>query len=363
MQSARPYAATSMPDLRARAFEAGDADAWRRFVEQHPGASAYHTLPWRDVVSSVFGHAPRYLVAEAGGSLRGILPMFEVRMPLLGAKIVSMPYDIGSGGPLAQDEAAACALASAAVDLARARGAGWLECRTGTASPALESLGFQRSEPVLISDLELDPAKDPWKTVAKDHRQSVARATKRGILVREAESAADFDAYYDVYLRAFRDFGTPPYGPSYFPALHRILKPQGLVRVLLAELEGRCVGGMLIFPLGSTWINKIAAVLPEAIPLRAFAAIYGFALDLAVKEGVRRFSFGTSSRGQAGLIDFKERWGALTRPAAVYQLAVRKQPPSLEKYYNENGLAQRAWRRLPVAATPRLGHLLNRWFC
>src|SRR4051812_13153268 len=86
MQSARPYAATSMPDLRARAFEAGDADAWRRFVEQHPGASAYHTLPWRDVVSSVFGHAPRYLVAEAGGSLRGILPMFEVRMPLLGAK-------------------------------------------------------------------------------------------------------------------------------------------------------------------------------------------------------------------------------------------------------------------------------------
>lgn len=315
------------------------------------------------MVRTVFGHTPRYLVAERDGVLSGAMPLFEVRAPLLGSKLISLPYDIGSGGPLAQDDGSAEALAAAAVTLARARGVGWLECRTGTASPVLEQLGFSRSEPVILSDLFLETGRDPWKAVAKDHRQSVARAAKRGITVREAETVADFDAYYRVYLRAFRDFGTPPYGPSYFPALHAVLRPEGLVRILLAELEGRCVGGMLLFCQGTTWINKIAAVLPEAIPLRAFAALYGYALDLAVKAGVRRLSFGTSSRQQQGLIDFKDRWGAVSAPAAIYQLAVRRRPPSLEKYYDEGGLAQRAWRRLPVALTPRLGHLLNRWFC
>ena len=332
-------------------------------MRAHAGSTGYHTLAWRDVITTVFRHTPRYLVAERAGAVSGVLPMFEIRLPLLGTKLISMPYDVGSGGPLASDDDSARALAGAALQVARERAAGWLECRTGIAVPAFDALGFRRSEPVVISDLELDPGRDPWKAVAKDHRQSVQRAAKRGIVVREAESVEDFNAYYAVYLRAFRDFGTPPYGPSYFPALHRILKPQGLVRVLVAELEGRCVGGMLVFPSGRTWINKIAAVLPEAIPLRAFAAIYGFALDLAVKEGVRRFSFGTSSRAQAGLIDFKERWGAVSRPAVIYQQAITKQPPSLEQYYDEGGLAQRAWRRLPVAVTPRLGHLLNRWFC
>lgn len=346
-----------------RPLEASDAEAWTAFLASHGDATLYHTLPWRDVVCSVFGHTPCYLIAQDGDVVRGVLPLFEVRAPLLGSKLISMPYDVGSGGPLGRDEASEHALGAAAVELAKNRAVGWLECRTGTARPPLGALGFDRSEPVIISDLYLETGKDPWKAVNKDHRQSVKRAGTRGVTVREAASLEDFDAYYRVYLRAFRDFGTPPYGPAYFPTLFRLLKPGGLVRVLLAEVEGRCVGGMLIFCWGSTWINKIAAVLPEAVPMRAFAALYGFALDLAVRERVGRFSFGTSSKQQSGLIDFKERWGAVSHPATIYQLAVRRRPPSLERYYDEGGLAQRLWRRLPVAVTPPLGQLLNRWFC
>jgi hypothetical protein len=120
---------------------------------------------------------------------------------------------------------------------------------------------------------------------------------------------------------------------------------------------------MLLFRWQETLVNKIGAVLPEAVPLRAFAALYARALDLVAELGVRRFSLGTSSRAQTGLIAFKEHWGAVSRPAAVYQLPVRRRPPSLERYYQEDGLPQRLWRRLPVALTPALGGALNRWFC
>ena len=346
----------------ARPLADGDAARYQAFLAAQPAATAYQTLAWRDLVAEVFGQTPCYLVAERAGQVTGALPMFEIRAPLLGSKLISVTYDVGSGGPLADDDSG-FALAEAAADLARRRGSGWVEFRTGDARPALERAGFHRSEPVILSELQLEPGRDPWRVVSKDHRQSVTRAAKRGIAIREAETVDDFNAYYRVYLRAFRDFGTPPYGPAYFPALHRRLRPLGLVRVLLAEHDGRCVGGMLIFCFGTTWINKIGAVLPEAIPNRAFAALYGHALDLAVRHGVRRFSFGTSSRQQTGLIDFKDRWGAVSRPASIYQLAVRRAAPSLERYYDEGGLAQRAWRLLPVALTPRIGHLLNRWFC
>ena len=340
-----------------------DAAAYTAFVAARPEATLYQTLAWRDVVARVFGHAPRYLVAERGGEVVGVLPAFEVRYPLLGAKIVSMPYDVGSGGPLTVDGDAEQALVAAAAALARERGVGWLECRTGAPRPAFDAQGFVRSEPVILSELRFTPGQDPWQAVSNDHRQSVRRAAKRGVTIREAASLADFQAYYAVYLRAFRDFGTPPYGTGYFPALFAMLHEARYVRVLLAEVEGRCVGGMLLFCWQQTFVNKIAAVLPEAIPMRAFAALYGYALDLCIRLGVRRLSLGTSSRAQAGLIDFKERWGAVSQPAAVYQLAVRRRPPSLERYYDEGGLAQRAWRRLPVAVTPMLGGALNRWFC
>jgi len=349
--------------VRVRPVTDADAAAYTAFAAARPEATLYQTLAWRDVVARVFGHTPRYLIAERGRDVVGVLPAFEVHMPVLGAKIVSMPYDIGSGGALAVDAAAEQALVEAAAALARERGVGWLECRPGVPRPAFDALGFTRSEPVILSELRFAPGADPWQAVSNDHRQSVRRAAKRGVTVREAASLADFQAYYAVYLRAFRDFGTPPYGRHYFPTLFEMLYAPGHVRVLIAEVEGRCVGGMLLFCWQQTFVNKIAAVLPEAIPMRAFAALYGYALDLCVRLGVRRLSLGTSSRAQSGLVDFKERWGAVSQPATVYQLPVRRRPPSLERYYDEGGLAQRAWRRLPVALTPLLGGALNRWFC
>ena len=357
-------AIASTGGVRVRiATGSADDERWHAFTAARAGATLYQTVAWRDVVQQVFGHTARYLLAERGDQVVGVMPMFEVRFPVLGAKLISMPYDIGSGGPLADDDDAERALGEVALALARERGVGWLECRTGVRRPALEALSMTRSEPVILSEIALEPGQDPWKKVNADHRQSVRRAQKRGVTVREAGSLADFQAFYDVYLGSFRDFGTPPYGRSYFPTLFRLLHPAGLVRVLLAEVEGRCVGGMLLFCWQRTWVNKIGSVTAEAQPLRAFAALYGYALDLAVRQGITKLSLGTSSRAQAGLIDFKERWGATSWPAAVYQAAIRRQPPSLERYYEEQGLAQRIWRRLPVGVTPPLGGLLNRWFC
>jgi hypothetical protein len=350
-------------DPNVRELTPKDTARWSAFVSAEPEADLYHTLLWRDVIKQVFRHEPRYLIAKRLGEVTGILPLFLVRLPLLGAKLVSIPYDIGSGGPLAVDEPSALALARRAVELARELGVNHLELRGGHRRDFLEPLGFERSEPVLISEMKLGDEREVWSRVTKDHRKAMRKAERRGVRIREAASAEDFARFYEIYLRAFHEFGTPPYPPSYFPTLYRLLNDSKSVRLLLAEAGALTIGGLVLFHHGPNLVSKFAACRREGIALQAYPALYGRAIQLGLELGCRRLSWGTSSGDQAGLLEFKERWGAQTRPACVYALPVRRAVPRLERYYNSNGLAQRLWRWLPLSATRVLGGPLNRWFC
>jgi len=359
----KPLAATSTSALTVRELTAENAERWTRFVGAHPEANLYHTVLWRDVIQEAFAHHPVYLLCEQGNEVRGVLPMFLVKFPLLGSKLISIPYDIGSGGALAVDQVSERALVERAMAMARALSANYLELRCGTERQALDGLGLQRSEPVLISEMELDDEASVWARMKEDHRKAIRKAKNRGITIREAEHLDEFRAFYEIYLRAFRTFGTPPYGANYFPIVWQRLHASGAVRLLLAHAGERCVGGLLLFCRGKNLVSKFAACLPEAVPLRAYVALYWRAIELGLELGYRRLSWGTSSRDQAGLIEFKERWGAHTRPAVLYAMPVKTRVPSLEAYYDSDGLARRLWRKLPLPATRVMGGLLNRWFC
>jgi hypothetical protein len=347
----------------ARELQEENVRLWTDFVAKHPSANLYHTIVWRDVVREAFGHEPVYLFCEEDGEVRGILPMFLVKFPILGSKLISMPYDIGSGGPLAIDNVSERVLMERAILLAKDFQFNYMEVRCATRSPVIESLGLQRTEPVLISEMQLDTEAQVWSRMEKDHRKSIRKAENRGVEVREAERLEDFEEFYRVYLRVFHAFGTPPYGESYFSIVWRHLHAGGAARLLLAYVERRCVGGLLLFCWGQNLVSKFAACLPEAIPLRAYVALYWRAIQLGLKSGYVRLSWGTSSRDQKGLIEFKERWGARTRPAVLYDLPVRGKVPSIEKYYDSEGPVRQVWRTLPLFATRNIGGFLNRWFC
>jgi FemAB-related protein (PEP-CTERM system-associated) len=338
-------------------------EEWTSFVETHPDATLYHTLPWRNFIADVFGHAPRYLVAHDGDRLAGILPLFHVRVPVLGSKLISLPYDIGSGGALVNAAPAEEALAREAITLARELNVDYLELRHGSERPALAPLALRTQTPVLISDMVLDGETAVQARIAPDHRKAVRKAASRGVTVRQAVTLEDYRAFYDVYLRVFRDFGTPPYHARYFTELWKRFQPGGAVQLFLAGTEDRCVGGLMLFCWKHSLVSKFAACLPEAVPLRAYAALYWQAIEHGLQHGYKRLSWGTSSRDQTGLIEFKERWGATTQPVMLYDLDVRKRAPDLASYYDSGGLARKVWRRLPLGVTRAGGAVLNRWFC
>lgn len=357
--SPSPIATTA--EIVVRELREADDAGWTEFVTKRPESNLYHTLQWRGFIQEVFGHRPIYLMAESSDGVTGVLPMFLVRSPVLGSKLVSLPYDIGSGGAVVTDEWTERSLVKQAMSLARELQVNYLELRYGAVRPALADLGLDRREPVLLSEMALDTEDQVWGRVKDDHRKAIRKAKNRGIVIREASTLEDFLDFYRVYLRVFRDFGTPPYGPEYFRSLRKRLRKS--VRLLLAYHQEQCVGGQLLFCWEETLVSKFAACLPEAVDQRAYAALYWRAIQLGLEEGYTRLSWGTASRDQTGLIEFKERWGSSTSPVAIYYLPVKGRVPSIEKYYDSDGFTRRVWRKLPLRATGLVGARLSRWFC
>lgn len=348
--------------ITVRELASADHAAWTAFLATRSDAVLYHTLPWRDFVVASFRHEPLYLIAERGAQIAGILPMFVVRNAVLGSKLLSLPYDMAAGGALAVDEAAERALYDKALAAARSLRVDYAEFRSDRPRPELSDLGLPRSEPVLITQTPLgDEA--VWDRVAEDHVKARRKAAKRGVTVREAASREDYAAFYDVYLTVFRTFGTPPYGWRYFDLLFERFHADSRVKLLLAFAGDRCIGGLQLFCYQRNLVSKFAACLPEAVPLRAYAALYGAAIDFGLAGAYANLNWGSSSRAQEGLIRFKEGWGATTSPAQVYALPIRGAVPDVARYYDADGIAQRAWRKLPVAWTRVLGPPLNRWYC
>jgi len=348
---------------RVRRAEKTDERAWTELVAASPAATLYQTPEWCDFVTAVFGHRPAHLVVERDGVLRGVLPLFRTRTPWSRTKLVSMPYDVSSGGPVAIDDDAATALVREAMRIAREEKVHSLEFRVARSVPALEGLGLTRSELVVNSTVPLASRDETWKRVSADHRQSIRRAAKRGVTIRPATSVDDYLTFYDIYLRVFKAFGTPPYARRYFTELHKRFHDSGASRVLLASVDGRVVGGLLAFVYGRGVVDKFTVVLEDAVPLRVYPALSGACIDLSLDLGAEWLSWGSSSRSQTGLIDYKKRWGGTEEIALRYALAVRGAPVDLESYYDTDGLHRRAWRKLPLPVTAVLGGPLSRWFC
>src|SRR5215213_2385889 len=118
--------------FRVRDYMREDAARWEAFVEQCPDATFFHRIGWREVLEGCFGHRARYLLAERGESIVGVLPLAEVKSLLFGHALVSLPF-CAVAGVAASEPQAAVALQEAAEKLGRKVGAQHLELRHSVA--------------------------------------------------------------------------------------------------------------------------------------------------------------------------------------------------------------------------------------
>ena len=331
-------------------------EEWDAFATAREGTALGHAAGWKRTLEQGYRLETRFLVAHAGdGRLRGLLPLARVPQLRGGSEWVSLPY-LDSGGVLAAEPDAERALVDAALQLVRESGARALElrqCQPLATRPA--PVATDRID--LVLELESD-AEAQWSALRAKVRNQTRKAERSGLVLAAAD-ADPLEGFYAPFCVNMRDLGSPVHGRGYFEAMRAAFGPR--LRIVVTELEGRPVGGLVAIRFGDT------VTVPWASTLRSERArcpnnqIYWEALREAAESGARRFDFGRSPR-DAGTYRFKKGWGASERELAWLRLApdgapLPPAPPG------SSGLLRRGselWQRLPLGLANRLGPPLRR---
>ena len=222
-----------------------------RYVNSRPAATGYHLAAWATVFNKAFGHETRYLAAEAGGEIVGILPLVIFKTPFLRRFIVSLPF-VNYGGVVADSPEAERALIEAAIAETGAVRGEYLELRhTRKLFPSFPSKEHKVEMILPLAENE----ERQWTALDRKIRNQVRKAEKSQLQASHGGLEL-LDAFYDVFAHNMRDLGTPAYGKALFRQIlsnfpensANLLRParrsacRRLIRVLARRHDGGAIG-------------------------------------------------------------------------------------------------------------------------
>jgi FemAB-related protein (PEP-CTERM system-associated) len=347
--------------MHIRLATPADQHAWDGYVLAHPEGTAYQLWAWREAVESAYGFAGIYLLAEAAGQVRGVLPLVDFRVPLRGASLVSLPYcDVG--GVLADDAEVAGLLLAEARTLGRERNS---PCMLRSVTP-LAGAGVNRTDKVRMV-LDLPGGSDVLLAGLKAKlRSQVNKPLRDGLTVRlgGAELGASF---YEIFAENMRDLGSPVHSRGWIEAVLAAYGERARVAMVATPAgEPAAAGIILLHP--TTVSIPWASALRRHNRLNPNMLLYWSFLSFAADHGYKRFDFGRSTPGE-GTYRFKEQWGTRPQPLFWYELTTAEavaEPLATSRAANPlasggRDLAARIWSRLPLAGANWLGPRIRKY--
>ncbi len=340
-----------MTTATVREADLADADERARiaaFVEATAAATPFHLPVWSIAVARGCGQRARYLVAERGGTITGVLPLTEMRSPLFGRALVSAGFAV-DGGVLG--DAAVEPLAAAAWDLAQRRGCPSVELRGGAVPAGWDSdadsyLSFARD---LAADDDAELLAIPRK-----QRAEVRRALGLDLEIASGRDRAMLAEHYRVYAESVRNLGTPVFPARLFRSVVETMDAD----VLTVRHRGRAVASVLSLYHRGTVYPYWGGGTEAARGLRANDRMYFALMAHARARGCTRFDFGRSKTG-TGAAAFKKNWGFTPTPRLYAKRSdgpAREVNPLNPRY----ALMVRSWKKMPLWAANLAGPWISR---
>lgn len=333
------------------------------YVASHKEGSLFHTRAWSRVLNESFRHEDRTILALQGRDIVGFLPLFVIRHPVFGGKAISIPLDACYGGVFTSDETwVAERLTVEAVNLVRKHDLRFLEIRTMQRQEWLRDLGFVEGSPMTYSIVPLHGHAENWRRLDGSARRAVRKAVREGVVVRASNRAQDLAVFHELLARSFRAFGSPVWGFEYLRNMGDFFAP-GVFRLLIAEHNGKVIGGVILLIFCGRAIYKYGACALDSYPLRPFNLLLWRAIELCIEEGCTELNTGSHNPRDAGLLHFKRTLGGIEGPDYFYYFSSHGRPPNYARYFGGYRVAKAVWRRLPLPITMFLGARITRWLC
>jgi len=231
-----------------------DHNGYGPCFEQQLKNSFYHNQAWLDLITQLYGYSLIPLISSsADGQITGFLPLCSMKSPLMGRRLVALPFT--DCCPLfATDEAAANELIDQAICLAQEQKARYLELRTGVNEVLSKRQDLVEGSLYVNWLLPLAAGPDAvWSGLKKTVRRKVRKSQKLGVHVRMSQNRADMAEYYRLHLLTrSKKHGMPAQSPRFFFGLWDSFFASGAMKLLLAEYQGTVIAGDILFISGAT---------------------------------------------------------------------------------------------------------------
>lgn len=333
--------------MKIRAFSEEWTEKWDDYVSRHPESTFFHQIGWKRVIERNFGHKSCYFLAEEGGEIRGILPLFSIKSRLFGKFLVSLPFAV-YGGMCFDNLEAEDLLINEAKEIAKEKNFEYLELRNMKKNGL--SLPVKDLYETFIKELPADP-RECWQSLKRKARASA----QKGVLASlKAEMNRDrLKEFYDIYAHSVRNLGTPIFSFKFFKNLMEEFGQK--IDILSVKLQEKIIAGVMVFSFKDTINPYYGGALKDYWKYSPNNFMYWKLMEYGCNQGYRYFDFGRS-RKDAGSGHFKKNWGISPQPLA-YQYYLNKidKIPNVSPANPKYDLPRRIWKRLPVSVTKVLG--------
>lgn len=342
--------------MQVREYQTGDKLKWDEFVDSMHQGSLFHKIAWKNIIDVTFGYTPVYLLAEEGGAIKGILPLYHVRSLFAGNALISIPFAV-YGGILAANTEAESSLFQAARRFATQYRAGYIEFHQRF--PCDNQLLQTRDDLycTFIKPITSSPEQN-FQSLPREARRLVRVGIKNELVARFGNDQVN--QFYDIYAVSVRNLGTPVFPKRLF--INCLQEFGSEVDLLVVYHNNTPVAGVISFYYRDTVMPYYGGSTPQAKQLSPNNFMYWKLLEHALEKKCSFFDFGRS-KTDTGVFNFKRNMGFEPTPLPYqYYLANGKSLPNNNPTNPRYQIAISLWQRLPLGVTRFLGPRLVRYF-
>ena len=287
---------------------------WDEFASRYTDLVFYQSV-WSQVLKEGLGGQPLYFYLREGGKIVAGLPGVLLRFRILKILYASIPY-----GHLIGEKPYVMAFLQLLEKEFRRRGIDQVRLTESPFSASYQPESFKPiSTKCTLLDLREYDKEKIWEGYKKNIRRDVRKAQKSGIRIRRGDSRKDVHIFHKLYLASMeRNRAMAKYPLQWFEAIYEIVTLKGLGAVLIAELNGMAIAGVvLIYSPSSTHYFHNGSQY-EFLKFCPNELLVHASIENAVERGIPSFDFMGSGPDDLSLLRFKEKWGGRSMDVYTY---------------------------------------------
>lgn len=288
---------------------------WPRLLARHKLASVFHSPEWLDSIRRTYGYSATVITTSAPNEeLRNAVAFCRVKSRLTGDRVISVPFS-DHCAPLVENTDELECLVSKLKQECGSPIRKYVEIRSPMDHGRLP--GFSESAKFHLHRIDLRPSLDELlgRLHASCVRRRISRAMREDLDYEEGRSETLLQHFYRLALLTRRRQKLPPHPLKWFRNLIACLGNRLKLRLLFHS--GRPAAGILTIHYGNTMTYKYGFSDEKFHRFGSMPLLLWKAIQDAKAEGLTEFDMGRSDWTDDGLVQFKDRWGAV-RSSMVY---------------------------------------------